>query len=514
MTDTVSEQSGSEFGSVGQKTLMISVFVIATCGLVYELVAGTVASYLLGDSVTQFSIIIGAYLFSMGIGSYLSRYLERGLVTWFIQIEILVGILGGCSALVLFLAFTQLAGFQIILYSLVGAIGILVGLEIPILLRILKEELPFRDLVSRVLSLDYLGALAASLLFPLWLVPRVGLIRTSLLFGIANLAVAVWAYHLFRGRLIRSAWIGIQAHVVLVGLLVLFAFSPQLTRVVEGLFYQDPVVHVRTTPYQRIVLTRSGQDVRLYLNGHLQFSSQDEYRYHEALVHPALATIEAPRRALVLGGGDGMAVREILRNPQVKEVILVELDPAMAELFRDHDYGATLNAQALRDPRVKIVHADAFVWMDQSRERFDLIVADFPDPSNYSVAKLYTRTFYGRLRDHLAPGGAIAIQSTSPLFARRSFWCIVKTIRSVGLVATPYHAYIPSFGEWGYVVATLKPYRKPERFPKGLRFLTSESVSGLFAFPVDMQPLEVEVNRLNEQRLVEYYSDEWEHVSQ
>src|SRR6476660_2372383 len=159
--------------------LLASVFTIATCGLVYELIAGTLASYLLGDSITQFSTIIGCYLFAMGIGSWLSRYVKRDLLSFFIRVEILVGAVGGSSAALLFLAFEHVASFRFLLYFTVGAIGVLVGVEIPLLLRILENRLEFRDLVAKVFTFDYVGALFASILFPLVLVPHLGLIKSA-----------------------------------------------------------------------------------------------------------------------------------------------------------------------------------------------------------------------------------------------------------------------------------------------------------------------------------------------
>ncbi|MEM7351309.1 MAG: polyamine aminopropyltransferase [Acidobacteriota bacterium] len=488
--------------------LQVSVFAIATCGLIYELLAGTVASYLLGDSVTQFSTIIGVYLFSMGIGSYLSRFVHGDLITRFIQIEILVGLIGGVSSLVFFLAFAEVGDFRIVLYSWVTVTGILVGLEIPLLIRILQERYELHDLIARVLSLDYLGALAAALLFPLWLVPKVGLMRTSFVFGALNLAVAVWACHLFYHHHQRR-WLIVQAYAALAVLVAGVWLSDPLADFTERRLYRDPVILARSSPYQRIVLTRQDDELRLYLNGDLQFSSVDEYRYHEALVHPGLAAVANPRRVLVLGGGDGLAVREVLKDPRVERVTLVDLDPAMTEIFREHDALAALNDHALRSPRVEVVNADAFVWLDGSQQTFDFIAIDFPDPVSYSLGKLYTATFYHRLVAHLAPGGVITIQSTSPLVSRRAFWCVVETVRSVGLTATPYHVPVPSFGEWGFVVATREAFRIPQRLPSPLRYLTPEILRSLFDFPADMEAIAAGVNRLNNQVLVRYYERGW-----
>ena len=229
------------------RALLVSVFTIGTCGLIYELLAGTIASYLLGDSVTQFSTIIGVYLFSMGVGSYLSRYFRRDLITWFIEIEILVGVIGGISSPVLFFAFAEIGAFRLVLYGWVTATGVLVGLEIPFLIRIMEDQFPLRDLVSKVLSLDYLGALAASLLFPLWLVPRVGLMRSSFVFGVLNVLVAVWACHLFR-REHRRPWLTAQAYGALVLLLAGVAFSDDLMEWSERRLYEDPVSLSRSSP--------------------------------------------------------------------------------------------------------------------------------------------------------------------------------------------------------------------------------------------------------------------------
>ncbi len=490
------------------RALLISVFAIATCGLIYELLAGTIASYVLGDSVTQFSTIIGVYLFAMGVGSYLSRYFRRDLIAAFIQIEILVGLIGGVSSLVLFLAFSELDAFRVVLYAWVSVTGILVGLEIPFLLRILEDQFPFRDLVSKVLSLDYLGALAASLLFPLWLVPRVGLMRSSFVFGVLNLVVAIWTCHLFRAEH-RRPMLTVQAYAACALLLVGLAFSQTLLAFTEQRLYQDPVIFSRASRYQRIVVTNAQGEMRLFLNGELQFSSFDEYRYHEALVHPGLAAVAAPRQVLVLGGGDGMAVREILKDRRVQQVTLVDLDPAVTETFRDHETFAALNDYALRSPRVEVVNADAFVWLDNDRRQYDFIVVDFPDPSNYSLGKLYTATFYARLAAHLAEDGVAAIQSSSPLLARRAFWCVVETVRAAGLDARPYHVSIPSFGEWGYVIATHAPFRISDRLPDNLRFLNPTIMPSFFEFPADMAEIPVEVNHLNNQILVRYHAEGW-----
>lgn len=285
------------------QALLLSVFVVASCGLAYELIAAALASYVLGDSVTQFSTVIGTYLFAMGVGSWLSRHVTRDLVVRFIQIELMIGVLGGFSAAALFFAFVWFAApFKLMLYLVVFAIGALVGLEIPLIMRILKRDLAFKDVVSQVLTFDYLGALVVSVLFPILLVPHLGLVRSALLFGLLNALVALWALWLFREKLPRLGWLRTQCVVALLLLGSAFAVAGKVTDLAEAHLYSDEIVHAETSPYQRIVITRWKDDLRLFLNNNLQFSSRDEYRYHEALVHPGLATLPGARRVLVLGG--------------------------------------------------------------------------------------------------------------------------------------------------------------------------------------------------------------------
>jgi spermidine synthase len=488
--------------------LLFSALVVASCGLVYELVAGTLASYLLGDSVTQFSTIIGAYLFAMGVGSWLSRYVRTGLIDNFVRLEIVLGLVGGCSAAILFMLFSEVAQFRVALYGLVGLIGILVGLEIPLLLRILQDEYGLADLVARVFAADYVGALVASLLFPLVLVPRLGLIRTSFLFGLLNVAVA-WLL-LARSRpLARAGLHRLSAAATMVILAAGFAYGDELMSLSEQGQYPGQALFSKWTPYQRIVVTRAGDDIRLFLNGNLQFSSRDEYRYHEALVHPVMAAAHEPRRVLVLGGGDGLAVREVLKYPSVESVTLVDLDPEVTSLFTRTPFLATLNQGALASSKVHVINADAFVWLQSTQQRFDAVIVDFPDPSNYSIGKLFSLTFYRRLAAVIADDGWAVIQSTSPYVARRAFWCVEHTVQAAGLTPAAYHVLVPSFGEWGFVIAGHHDFSPPANLPDGLRYLTPAVMRDMFAFPPDMDRVPTEINRLDNQVLVRYFETEW-----
>jgi len=486
--------------------LLVSVLVVATCGLIYELLAGTLASYLLGDSVTQFSIVIGAYLFAMGVGSYLSRFVREDELGAFIRVEVLIAALGGWSAAGLFLLFPLVEDFRLVLYALVLAIGILVGLEIPLLIRILRGRYAFRDLVSNVLTYDYVGALVASLLFPLVLVPRLGMIRTGMVFGLANVTVAIALTWALKGR--RARYFDLAA-----GLAVLFGLTiaDDLQRWSEVAYYGEGVIYAHSTPYQRIVLTRKAADLRLYLNGNLQFSSRDEYRYHEALVWPVLGRVAHPRQVLILGGGDGLAAREVLSDPDVGHVTLVDLDPEMTRLFRDNAELAALNQRSLSSPKLTVINTDAIRWVRQARGPYDAVIADFPDPTAYALGKLYTLSFYHELSRLLAPDGMMTVQSTSPLIAPRTYWTVATTLEAAGLKTRGYHVYVPSFGEWGYTLAAHNAPSDAVRLPPNLRFLDATAERLMFQFPRDMARRPTPVNRLDNQALVRSFDEEWAH---
>ncbi len=499
--------------------ILLSVLVVATCGLVYELIAGTMASYLLGDSVTQWSLVIGVYLSAMGLGSWLSKYVERHVHARFIQIQLIIAIVGGFSAAGLFLGFAWLASVRPLLFGTLITVGTMVGLEIPLLMRILAGEddearpASLKDLVARVLAFDYLGSLAASVLFPLALLPYLGLVRTSLFFGLLNGLIALWSTVQFESALRRPRWMQTQAGLVVALLIGGFAMGPKLETFGEAQLYDFPVIFSKKTPYQRLTITRWNSDIRLFIDGNLQFSSTDEHRYHEALVHPAttMAAHNGPIHAVVLGGGDGLGMREMLRHPQIERIDLVDLDPAMTELFSTHPVLSGLNDHAFDDPRVHVHNADAMEWLLQRRREgkpaFDLAVVDLPDPNNFSLGKLYTRAFYRLLRTNLKPGGVGVVQATSPYLAPRSYWCVIETLEAADLHPVPYHALVPSFGDWGFALISPQVIEPPRSLPEGmpLRFLSDAMLPTLFVFPADQQPLDVEINRLNDQMLVRYY---------
>lgn len=493
--------------------LYLNVLIIATCGLVYELLAGTLASYVLGDSVTQFSLIIGVYLSALGAGAWVSSFVKSNVARTFVEVELGVALLGGTSAPLLFLCFAKLTWFLPVLYGVVFGIGVLVGLELPLLMRILKGHLDFDDLVSKVLTFDYIGALVASLLFPVFLVPTLGLVRTSLVFGILNALVGLWGTSLLRPILAGSVT-GLRIRSVLVLLLLVAGVikADSLTSLAENSMFSSPIVHTQTTSYQRIVVTQNRTGFQLYLNGNLQFSSSDEYRYHEALVHPAVATALSVKNVLVLGGGDGLALRELLKYRNVEHATLVDIDPAMTSLSEWFPPLAKLNGGALKDSRVTIVNDDAMIWLESVNEQFDLVLIDFPDPNSFSLGKLYTTRFYRLLRERVGSDARICIQCTSPFLSRKAYWCIVRTMEAAGFHVRPFHASVPSFGDWGFALASPVPFETPRRISGNLtgelRFLNDEMLSSMFNLPTDLAPVDVEINRLDNQALVRYYESD------
>jgi len=501
--------------------LLAAVFVVAVCGLIYELIAASLSSYLLGSSITQFSLVIGLFLTAMGLGSYLTRFLQKNLADAFVAIQIGIGLAGGLSAAILLAAFSVLPTYLPILVVVLTITGTLVGMEIPILIRILRSQEALRVTVSNVLALDYVGALIASCAFPLILVPHLGLLRTSFVFGLVNVAVAGVALRvmgsMLRKRRLLTGIAGFSAVVLAAGL----AGSGVFTSLTETLLYQDDIVLVRQTPYQRIVVTRWHNDTRLFIDGNLQFSSVDEHRYHEALVHPAMTASPGARRVLILGGGDGMTAREVLKYPHVETIDLVDLDAEMVRLFRERPTLAELSNNALLNNKVKVHIDDAGKFLERSDSSWDVIFLDLPDPNSLSLARLYTKSFYKLLAQHLSVKGIAVTQATSPFYAAEAFWCVAQTWADTPLgpeeegrfKVYPYHAYVPSFGDWGFVMAArreINPKKLSLSKEIQLKFLTDELLPTLFAFPKDSSPTpEIEPNRLDSQVLVQYYRKGW-----
>jgi spermidine synthase len=499
---------------VESRLLLVSVFLVAAAGLVYELIAGTLTTYLLGSSITVFSIVIGVFLAAMGLGAWLAQYARNALAFWFVAAEMALALVGGLSALALFGAYVLFEdGFTVVLGMVCISIGTLVGLEIPILLRIVESGSSVRLAVSRVLAVDYAGALLGSVLFPLVLLPYLGLVRTAAMLGLLNLVVAFVAIHVLQKDLPGVRGLKVVGTGIAMVLGIVFGTAANTTSWAEDSLYQDPIVLSQTTPYQRIVVTRWRDDVRLYLNGHLQFSSVDEHRYHEALVHPALSAVDSAKRVLILGGGDGLAVRAVLEHPGVEQVDLVDLDPELLALFQDHPALTALNDDALDEPEVALHARDAIEFVDEASTTWDAIIVDLPDPNDDTLSRLYAQSTFRLFLSRLSPDGVLVTQATSPFFAPKAFWCIVETLESVakeGQSVRPYHVNVPSFGEWGFVMVGPTQEKLPSLSADiDTEFLDQGAMAAMFHFPRDLHRHDVEPNRLTTAVLSEYYRDGW-----
>ena len=497
--------------------LLASVFFVAIAGLVYELIAGTLSTYLLGGSVLVFSVVIGMFLSAMGVGAWLAQYVERDLARVFVIAELALAAIGGTSALALFAAFTWLGeGYTVALAVTCLVTGALVGLEIPVLLRIVQQRTDVRVAVSQVLAIDYLGALAGSLAFPLLLLPYLGLVRAGALVGVMNAAVAVLALSVLRHEIRRPMPLFVWSGAVVAGLLAVLLTGAQTTSWLEDGLYQDDVVYAADTRYQRVVVTRWRDDVRLFLDGHLQFSTRDEYRYHEALVLPALRAVRAPKRVLVLGGGDGLGVQRVLSHPAVRQVDLVDLDPDVLDLFSGDGALAWIPDHALDDPRVTRHAEDAIAFLERAETTWDVIIVDLPDPHDEALARLYARSTFRLALRHLAPDGALATQATSPFHAPDAFWCIVRTLEAaasdlpIPRTVRPGVIDVPSFGSWGVALLTPADHTTFHTIHGVIpMFLNDDALDALWRLPADVGPRPVEINTLGTAVLARYYRDGW-----
>ena len=506
---------------------MFTTLVISGCSIVYELLISAVSSYILGDSIMQFSITIGLYMFAMGIGSWLTKFIKSRLFNWLVSIEILIGILGGTSALVLFMSNLYLPGYHPVMYLEILLIGLLAGLEIPLLTRIIEEQAgDLRLTLSNVFSFDYIGALIGSIAFPLLLLPQFGYFSAAFVAGTLNLAMAIFIAFKYRQYIVRPQIFQIIAVAICSLMVVGILNGESLANKVEQGLYRDKIIHIEQTPYQKLVLTQHKNDIRLFINGNIQFSSFDEYRYHEALVHVPMSVASERRNVLILGGGDGMALREILKYPDVEHVDMVDLDKGVVELCKTHPHIVKINENALMSDKLTVHHTDAFKFLEERIEQFhalktesiekaqkqylayDVIIVDLPDPNNESLNKLYTNLFYRLCRNNLAENGVMVVQSTTPYYASDAFWCIHKTVASEFPHVYAYHALVPTFGDWGFQLALNTPLdvQKIELTQKG-RFLSQEMIPKLFVFAEDEKSKrkDLKVNALSAPVLLDYY---------
>jgi spermidine synthase len=435
----------------GRFLVLLVVFVCAACGLVYELELVALASYLIGDSVTQASVVLSLMVFAMGIGSLLAKRLRCRAAAGFALVESALALIGGCSALVLYASFAWLGGSRVALVGFSLAIGVLIGAEIPLLMTLIQRvsRQDAGGTVADLFAADYVGALVGGLAFPFLLLPWLGQLTGALLTGAVNVvaggALVLWLFG--RDLSARSRWTLLVANVLVLSVLATAAvLVGDFERAARRAVYGDRVRVAVHTDVQEVVLTGSRRGpLQMYLDGRLRVSGRDEYRYDEALVHPAMRGPHG--RVLILGGGDGLAAREVLRYPDVTSVTVVDLDPEVVALARADPALSALNHHVYDDPRVHAVCADAFSWLRGPRRRpYDVIVSDLPDPGITQSTKLYSEEFYGLARRELAPGGRLAVHAGTFAARPRTFWTVEATLRSAGYATSPYRAAGPDPG--------------------------------------------------------------------
>lgn len=512
--------------------LAFCMFSTGASGLVNEYVLATMTTYILGNSIEQFSLVIASMMLMMGVAGFIQEKLsDDNLMAKFLGIEVCMAILGGFAPLMIYAAYAYSENhFYIIHYSLVLSIGFLIGFEIPIVMRIIDQhKINLKRNLALVYAMDYVGAFIGAIIWVKYLLVNFPLTEISFIVAGFNFIVAIVAVLYFvKHKLIKSPVLAIILIILTsVALMVGFSQNRDISNILEQRFYDDPIVYKETTKYQHLVVTENNktEDVRLYINGNTQFSSLDETRYHDFLVHPVMALNPKGRHILVLGGGDGLALREILKYERVESVTLVELDPGMVKLARHQPHLKALNNDSFSDARVNleipdnineaqvesiylnngdrsedsewvaavnVFHVDADQFIRNSKGlKWDTVIIDFPDPSSVELSKLYSQRFYKRLKQHLAENAMLAIQSTSPYHAKAAYLTIGRTLKASGYQALPYRQNIPSFGDWGYYLAwnsqvSTKQVKQQltqiKQFEIETDFITPELMRSSFAF--------------------------------
>ncbi|WP_117170562.1 polyamine aminopropyltransferase [Paraliobacillus sediminis] len=498
--------------------------IVSICGIIFEVLFGALGSYILGDGVKQYTLVISLFLTGMGIGASLSERVMKNLIIAFIYIEFMVALIGGFSSFIMFgiTAFSPAGTDALFLYLITITVGALTGVELPILIRKANAiGVSLNRSTARVLFSDYAGGLIGGLLFAFLLRPQLGMVKTAFLVGFINLIVASIVLWLFRKEIKRFMVHGIVATVIGILLLLGFLFGEEMAFTFEQKLYKDPIIHMEESNYQKIILTQKGDDLRLYLNGGLQLSSIDEYRYHETLVHPVMEQADQPKDILILGGGDGVAAKEVLKYEEVESITLVDLDPAVVALANKNEKLLSINEHALQDEKVEVINQDAYKFLEETEQVFDAIIVDLPDPNDESLNKLYTKEFYALARNHMALNGAMMVQATSPIFATEVYWTINETIASNDLNTENFHVDVPSFGNWGFVLASRQVIDVSElSVSVDTRYLTTDILEGLTVFGKDIDQtitaengnnIELKPNTLIDPHLIQIYERSWEY---
>ncbi len=434
--------------------LKIALFATGISGIVAECILSTLASYFIGDAVVQFALIVSTMLFSMGLGSRLSKQIDKNLLLNFIYLELVLSFLVSFCALFIYVSYGRFT--PIFIYFLSVVVGLLIGLEIPIVTRLNEEFEELKVNVASILEKDYYGSLVGGLFFAFVGMPYLGLTYTPFVLGLLNFSVALWMFLQLKNALSKMQRRHIEFGFLIIGFSILagLIFAQPIVKYGDQKKYRDKIVYQEQTKYQKIVLTERKGDYSLFINGNLQLSSFDEYMYHEPLVHSVLNVSENRKSILILGGGDGCAVREVLKYNDVEHIELVDLDPAMTKLGRTNNMFISMNDNALNNDKVEIKIGDAFQFLEHTKQLYDVIIIDLPDPNNIDLNKLYTKEFYYLIANHLTHGGAVITQAGSPYYATKAFYCIEKTMKTSGLKTLALQNQILTMGQWGWIIGS------------------------------------------------------------
>ena len=497
--------------------LKVCVFTTGCATMVTEYTLATLASYLLGNSILQWTVVISLMLFSMGLGSRYSRKYKTDLLDRFTLTEFGLSFLCTFSAMFCFWISAYTIHFGLVVYGVACMIGFMTGLEIPLITRINESYESLRENISSVMEYDYYGALLGGALFAFVLLPFLGLTYTPVLIGSLNLLVASLILWTFPDHLTRPRILNIQFAVLLMASILAFAVAKPIILYGEQHKYKDKIVYQEQTRYQKIVVTQWKDDYWLFINGSTQFSTYDEERYHEPLVHPLLGLIKERKDILLLGGGDGLAAREILKYPDVENLTLVDLDPAMSRLARQDKIFLGINHGSLNDPRVRVINQDAYQFIKNSVDLYDAVIIDLPDPKSVSLSLLYSLGFYKMVEKHLKPFGAMVTQSTSPLYSPEAFLCIKKTLEAAGFSTLPYQNSVPSMGQWGWVLGARQKAMPAQRLKQDLtalefadiktRFLNRDAMISMAHFGKGLfeKEAQIEPNTQFDHNILKYY---------
>ena len=504
--------------------LKLALFATGLSGIVAEYVLSTLATYFLGDSVFQWTMIMSIMLFSMGFGSRISRYIHARLLQKFIYLEFTLSLLVAFVSIISYLSSAYYGDNAFVIYALSILVGLLIGMEIPMVMRLNDEFEELKVNASSVMEKDYYGSLLGGVFFAFIGLPYLGLTYTPFVLGTLNFMVACLLIYILWNGLespVKKRLIGLIGAVIII-LLAGVSRAQSIIDFGEELRYKDRVIFSEQTPYQRIVITQRREDFWLFINGNQQLSSIDEIMYHEPLVHPAMGLLKEPKNILVLGGGDGGAVREVLKYSSVEKITLIDLDPKMTELGQRHEWLVAMNRGALNHEKVEIIHDDGYTRMAAEKRFFDAIIIDLPDPKTVELGRLYSYEFYKLCHSRLRPHGIIITQAGSPYYAARAFNCIDQTMAEAGFTTAPLHNQVVSLGEWGWVLGAKRG--KKMQLKKALQSLKFEGIEtrwinheamtlvtsfGKRVFPDDEKP--VEINQIHNPVLYKYYlGGKWE----